>query len=174
MSVGAATRPASSGSVTTTRVLLTGMSGVGKSALLAALRERGWRTVDADEDGLVTEYPDRTDLHLAELEAILRQPRHDRPLIVAATGEGQGQLYPFVDHVVLLTAPWPVLEERLATRSGNAFGKEPGERERVRADVETYEPLLRRGADLVVDTSQVALEDLAEQIDALATQEDAR
>ncbi|GAA1185527.1 AAA family ATPase [Ornithinimicrobium humiphilum] len=152
-----------------TKVLLTGMSGTGKSTVLEALRERGWRTVDTDVDGLVDEYPDRTELRLPEIEAILRQPRNDRPLVVAATGEGQETLYPFVDAVVLLTAPWPVMQERLMTRPGNDFGKDPGELERVRMDTEDFEPLLRRGADLVLDTGELALEEVVDRIDGLAT-----
>lgn len=155
--------------MSTTRVLVTGMSGVGKSTVLEALRGRGWRAVDADEAGLVDEHPDRTDLRVPEIEAILRQPRHDRPLVVAATGEGQERLYPFVDHVVLLTAPWPVLEERLLARTGNHFGKTPGELERVRADTEEVEPLLRQGADHVLDTSELPLEGVVDRIDRLAT-----
>lgn len=151
----------------TTRVLLTGMSGAGKSTVLGGLRERGWRVVDADADGLVDEHPDRTDLRLADLAAILRQPRHDAPLVVAATGEGQGGLYPLVDHVVLLTAPWPVLEERLASRTDNDFGKEPGELERIRLDVEQYGPLLAHGADLVIDTSTVPVAQVVDQIATL-------
>ena len=154
--------------MTTTRVLLTGMSGVGKSTVLEALRERGWRTVDADADGLVDEHPDRTELRLPELRAILEQPSPDRPLVVAATGEGQGRLYPLVDHVILLTAPWPVIDERLASRTGNGFGKDAGERERVRSDQETYEPLLRADADLVLDTSVVPLAEVVERVDTLS------
>lgn len=151
-----------------TRILLTGMSAVGKSTVLAGLRGRGWRTVDADEDGLTDEHPDRTDLRLPELVAILEQPRHDRPLALAATGAGQGRLYPLVDHVVALVAPWPVVAERLATRTTNDFGKDPSEQQRVRADQETYEPLLRQGADLVLDTSVHSLEEVLDRLDALA------
>lgn len=154
--------------MTATKVLITGLSGVGKSTVLEALRGRGWHTVDTDEDGLVDEHPDRTELRLPEILVILEQPHTDRPLVVAATGEGQGRLYPLVDHVVLLTAPWPVLEERLLSRAGNDFGKDPGELERIRADLEEHEPLLHRGADLVLDTSQVTLATVVDRIDGLA------
>ena len=126
--------------MTATKVLITGLSGVGKSAVLEALRGRGWHAVDTDEDGLVDEHPDRTELRLPEILAILEQTRTDRPLVVAATGEGQSRLYPLVHHVVLLTAPWPVLEERLLSRAGNDFGKGPGELERIRADLEEHGP----------------------------------
>lgn len=150
-----------------TAVLITGLSGVGKSSVLEPLRERGWRVVDADEDGLVDEHPDRTDLRLAELDAILRHPHDGRPLAVAAAGEGQQELYPLVDHVVALTAPWPVLEERLASRNTNPFGQDPVERERVRTDLETFGPLILRGADLVIDTSEETVEQVAARIDEL-------
>lgn len=151
-----------------TKVLVTGMSGTGKSTVLGELARRGWHTVDADADGLVDEHPDRTELRLPELEAILRQPTADRAMVVAATGEGQGKLYPLVDHVVLLTAPWAKLQQRIATRTHNRFGQDPSELERIRADREAYEPLLRRGADLVIDTAAAPLEDVVDQIDALA------
>lgn len=154
--------------MTSARVLVTGMSGTGKSTVLDALGRRGWHAVDADADGLVDEHPDRTDLRLPELEAILAQPLPDRPMVVAATGEGQDRLYPLVDHVVLLTAPWEELQRRITTRTDNRFGQDPSELERIRADREAYEPLLRRGADLVIDTSAAPLEDVVDRIDALS------
>lgn len=154
--------------MSTTRVLVTGMSGTGKSTVLSALQERGWHAVDADADGLVDEHPDRTELRLPELEAILGQAS-GRAMVVAATGEGQGRLYPLVDHVVLLTAPWEELTRRIATRTRNRFGQDPGELERIRADREAYEPLLREGADLVIDTAAAPLEHVVDRIDALAT-----
>lgn len=152
------------------RVLITGMSGVGKSSVLAALEDRGWRTVDADTDeALVEEHPDRTELRLPALEELLREPVTAPALALSVTGEGQGQLYPLVDHVVLLTAPWEVLRQRIAGRTGNRFGQGPGQLDRIRADLKTYEPLLRRGADLVVDTSAAPLERIVDQVAALAT-----
>ncbi|WP_131104145.1 shikimate kinase [Ornithinimicrobium sufpigmenti] len=155
--------------MTATRVLVTGMSGTGKSTVLAELGHRGWHAVDADADGLVDEHPDRTELRLPELEAILAQPLPDRAMVVAATGGGQERLYPLVDHVVLLTASWKELRQRIATRTDNRFGQDPSELERIRADREAYEPLLRQGADLVIDTSAAPLEDVVDRIDALAT-----
>lgn len=151
-----------------TTVLLTGMSGVGKSTALVGLADCGWGTVDADEAVLVDEHADRTALRLAELRAVLGQAPAGRPFAVAATGEGQGELYPLVDHVVLLTAPWPVLADRLVARTGNDFGKGPGEADRVRADQEAYEPLIRAGADLVLDTSALTPDEVVGRIAALA------
>ncbi|MDO8308996.1 MAG: hypothetical protein Q7V58_11640 [Actinomycetota bacterium] len=39
------------------RVLLTGMSGTGRSTVLDALADRGLRTVDTDDDGWAEEMP---------------------------------------------------------------------------------------------------------------------
>jgi dephospho-CoA kinase len=40
------------------RILVTGMSGTGKSSALAELARRGFRTVDTDEYGWTAEDPD--------------------------------------------------------------------------------------------------------------------
>jgi broad-specificity NMP kinase len=57
------------------------------------------------------------------------------------------------DYVVLLTAPVWVIEERLRTRTGNSYGKNPDELARMLRYRETVEPLLRRSAGLTVDTT---------------------
>lgn len=42
-----------------TVVLLTGMSGTGKSTLLAEFARRGWETVDTDDEGWCVLPPER-------------------------------------------------------------------------------------------------------------------
>jgi hypothetical protein len=44
--------------------------------------------------------------------------------------------------------------ERLATRTTNPFGKRPDERAKFLADKADVEPLLRAGADLVLETTE--------------------
>ncbi len=84
-------------------------------------------------------------------------------LFVSGTASNQVEFYPWFDHVVLLSAPVPVIVERLARRTNNPFGKRPDELARVLGHVETIEPLLRRGATLEVDTS-VPLQEVVEAI----------
>ena len=74
-------------------------------------------------------------------------------LFVSGTASNQGTFYRQFDHVVLLSAPRPVIVERLATRTNNPYGKHADELARVLGHIETVEPLLRRGATLEVDTS---------------------
>ncbi len=53
---------------------------------------------------------------------------------------------------MLLTAPVDVLLERLQTRTGDRYGQSPAEEAQVLADLGEVEPLLRRSADLVLET----------------------
>ncbi len=65
----------------------------------------------------------------------------------------QGKFYAQFDHIVLLTAPAHTIVERLATRTTNPYGKRPEEVARVLGLLQTVEPMLKRGAGYVVDTS---------------------
>jgi shikimate kinase len=145
-------------------VLLTGMSGTGKSALVCELRRRGYPAYDADEDGFSEPRANgrwgwRAD-RVAELLA--RDP--DGPAFFAGCSEEQAEL-PF-GFRVLLTAPRDVLVARLRTRDGNAYGKDPAELARILTDLVEIEPLLRRSADLVL----TATEPTARLADALLSE----
>ena len=140
------------------------MSGVGKSTVIRELAARGERAVDADEGGFshLVDAPagavtgvgggrdwvwreDRIAALLAETE------EGDGVLFLGGCSPNQGRFYPRFDQVVLLTAPAAVVVERLATRTTNPFGKDPGEVARTLELQETVEPLLRRSATAVVD-----------------------
>lgn len=131
-------------------VLLTGMSATGKSTLVAELRGRGLDAHDAD-DGFAEPREDgrwgwRTQA-VAELLAAAR----GRLLFFAGCSEEQA-LLPF-DLRVVLVAPEAVIVERLATRTGNAYGRGAAERAQVLADLAEVQPLLLRSADLVLDAT---------------------
>jgi shikimate kinase len=133
------------------RVLLTGMSGTGKSTLVHELRRRGYAAHDAD-DGFAEPRADGRWGWRADLIAELLARAPDRLLFFAGCSEEQAEL-PF-DYRVLLTAPRPVLVERLRTRTTNAYGRDHDELARVLADLVEVEPLLRRSADLILTTTR--------------------
>lgn len=142
-------------------VLLTGMSGTGKSTVLARLGELGHKVVDTDYGGYTVDTPERL-WHEERIEELLSTEDADA-LFVGGTVANQVLFYPRFDHIVLLSAPAAVLVERLRTRTTNTYGKRPGELADTLHYVETVEPLLRRSATLEVDTT-APLEEVVEAI----------
>jgi RNase adaptor protein for sRNA GlmZ degradation len=142
-------------------VLLTGMSGAGKSALTQELRRRGYDAYDADDDGFSEPRANGRWGWRAERVAELLARHPDGLLFFAGCSEEQAAL-PF-DYRVLLTAPESVLVDRLRTRTGNTYGRAGEELAQVLADREEIEPLLRRSANLVLTTT-APLPELADRL----------
>lgn len=155
-----------------TAVLVTGMSGTGKSTLLAELGRRGHRVVDTDDGGWIADTPlpgghgseplwreDRIDALLAE--------HSEGALFVAGCVLNQGKFYPRFDAIVLLSAPLDVILERVSSRETNNFGKLDAERQRIVHDVATVEPLLRAGATREIDT-RAPLAAVADELESIA------
>jgi dephospho-CoA kinase len=154
------------------RILLTGMSGTGKSTLISELAARGYKAVDADCDEfsewmeIVGESGPGSPVE-ADRDWVWREDRVQAllstedadVLFVSGCASNMGKFLPQFDHVVLLSAPAAVVVERLNTRTNNSYGKRPDEIARVLGLQETVEPLLRRAAGHEIDTS-ARLEDV--------------
>src|SRR5690606_27047765 len=131
-----------------TKVLITGMSGTGKSTVIANLAQRGYRAVDFDEPGWSAYQPAPHPppggvsgpgfewMWLEDRVRTLLDSAGSGPLFVSGCAANQVRFYPDFDHIVLLTAPAPVIKERLATRTTNSFGKAPAELARVLQDID--------------------------------------
>lgn len=134
------------------RVLLTGMSGVGKSSVVRELVARGHKAVDTD-DGLCEPLHDgRQRWQEDAIQALLDLEDAD-VLFVAGCEENQVSFHSQFDHIVLLTAPLETLVERLETRSSNSYGKDTEDLRRFHEDVVNVEPLLRRVATHEIRTT---------------------
>ena len=150
------------------RILITGMSGTGKSSVVEALAARGYRAIDADADGIselvAVDHGEATGVgggqdwvwNAHRIRDILAGDGlgDDDVLFLAGCSANQGAFSSQFDAVILLSAPPDVIADRLARRTNNPFGKRPGEIERALELQREIEPLLRRRADAEIDTSQ--------------------
>src|SRR5271167_2878376 len=125
------------------KVLVTGMSGTGKSSALQLLAERGFQTVDTDTDdwSYWGTLPDGSpDWIWREDKMInLLRSHFGESLFVAGCKTNQGRFYAEFDHVALLSAPVDLLFTRIAARSDNPYGKTSGEPELILRYVEEVE-----------------------------------
>jgi len=153
-------------------VLITGMSGTGKSTVLGELARRGHRVVDTDYDDWCEEMSRRDDsgserLWNEERMTALLAEHAGGTLFVGGSVANQGRFYDRFDAVVLLSAPLEVLLERVRTREANDFGKSAAERERIIGDHAAVEPLLRTGATAELDTRR-SLAELVGELESIA------
>jgi dephospho-CoA kinase len=147
-------------------VLLTGMSGTGKSSVIQALAARGYKAVDTD-DGWCEPLPDGRQQWREDAIAQLLETQDAEVLFVAGCEENQVRFHPRFDLIVLLSAPAEVLVSRLASRTSNPFGQSPGDLERILADLRAVEPRLRRVADHEIRTT-MPLSDVVTEVLRLA------
>ena len=142
-----------------TAVLITGMSGMGKSTVLAELARRGHRTADTDEGDWSEEVP-LAGRHGVEqlwreepMARLLAEPDSGHPFVAGCVAN-QVDFYPRFAAIVLLSAPRTVMLSRIAARTTNPFGQSAVDRARILADLEAVEPLLRRAATLEIVTDR--------------------
>jgi shikimate kinase len=144
------------------RVLITGMSGTGKSAVIRELAARGYEARDLD----TSEWSQWIDIDPSDsltpargkdwvwqedrVRALLLRPR-SMPLFVSGCAENMGRLLHLMDEIVLLSAPVLTVMERLAARPGG-YGSSEDDRRKVRELISTIEPRLRQLASHEIDT----------------------
>jgi dephospho-CoA kinase len=152
-------------------VLVTGMSGTGKSAALQILGQRGHRVVDTDTDQWsywVTSADGSPDWIWREeaITRLLASHRHGH-LFVAGCKTNQGKFYRQFDHIALLSAPAEVALARISTRDNNPYGKRPEERALILQYLAEAEPRLRATATIEIDAS-APIARVVQQLEALA------
>jgi dephospho-CoA kinase len=161
-----------------TRVLITGMSGTGKSTALAELARRSHRVVDADLSGWSIEVTSQAGSGVEQLwreeamDALLAQ-HVTGWLFVAGCASNQGSFYDHFDAVVLLSVPREVMLQRIATRSTNPFGKRAHEQQRILADLEAVEPLLRATSTVEIVTT-IRVTEVVDALESVARRADGR
>ena len=144
------------------RILVTGISGTGKSSALAELGRRGYRVVDTDDPGWREyrphEFPDELHrgewLWVEEKMTRLLESGDGGSLFVSGCVKNQSTFHDRFDAVVLLSAPVEVMLDRVARRTTNDYGKTPLERAMILDDLANVEPLLRAACTHELDASR--------------------
>jgi len=148
------------------RILVTGVSGVGKSTVVARLAELGHHAVDldssewsewvdsADGSGPAPSQPGKDWQWREDSVGELLADDGDGVLYVSGCAANMGVFRDRFTGVVLLSVPAVVMAERLAHRTTNAYGKDPEELARSLEFRESVEPLLRATADLELDGTE--------------------
>jgi shikimate kinase len=150
-------------------VLVTGMSGTGKSTVLAHLKLRGHHVVDTDDPGWIVQRHSAGGAEpiwdLARVNALIDGHRSGC-LFICGCVANQREVYDRFDAVVLLSTPLDVIHDRVADRA-NPFGSSPEQREKISEDVEVFEPLLRAGADFEIVTT-APVDDVVDELERIA------
>jgi shikimate kinase len=145
------------------RVLITGMSGTGKSSVIQELAARGYRAHDLDTEEWsqwIDAAPSDALTPAARRDWVWREDRvrallstpAAETLFISGCAENMGRLYPLIDTVILLCAPVETIMERLTARSTGRYGNAAEERQKVAELIATIEPLLRKSAHHEIDT----------------------
>ena len=146
-------------------ILLTGMSGTGKSSVIRELGMRGYNAHDLDHpdwskwvdaapsDDLTPQVGRDWVWREDRVRSLLSAPRSEK-LFVSGCASNMNRFYPLIDVIILLSAPITVLSERLAARSPSAYGHAVDDRQKVAALVKLVEPLLRKSADVEIGTNK--------------------
>jgi adenylate kinase family enzyme len=137
------------------RILVTGMSGTGKSSALVELEKRGFAVVDTDRGGWCG-WSDTEGGYVWREDRIAELLGRDegQTLYVSGTVSNQGRFYPCFDAIVLLHAPAKVLLRRIATRATNDYGKSIEERDLILRHLAAVQPLLRATCTHEIDATQ--------------------
>lgn len=136
-----------------TRLLLTGMSGTGKSSVIRELKRKGIPAIDMDDPGWSVRNAEGHQLWREDRIAEALNSHRDEPLVVSGCAENQVKFYPHFKHIVLLSAPVNLIKMRLAERLDNPYGKQPQELSEVLDQISWIEPLLRQSATREIITT---------------------
>src|SRR5690625_183814 len=133
------------------KVLLTGMSGVGKSTILNQLKVEGFLTVDLDNSGWINYDVKEEDYLMDTTKIIDFITLHEKEVVfLAGTTINQIHIYPYLDFVISLTAPLEVMKERIQNRENNPFGKTEDEWSKIVSDKVTFEEQIFKSSDYVI------------------------
>jgi dephospho-CoA kinase len=140
-------------------IFITGLSGCGKSTTIMSLKAKGYHAYDLDEGYTDKNIDNETVIDEKKFYDLILK-HIDNDLFVSACYSNQGKFYEYFDDVVLLHAPLSVMEERIRNRVSNNYGKQEEEWIEIKRSYDEVLPLLRNGATMILNTSELSVDDI--------------
>ena len=134
--------------------------------MIGELAAIGYKAIDTD-DGWCEPLPDGRQQWREDAIAVLLDTRDADVVFIAGCEQNQVRFHSRFDLIILLSAPAQTVIDRLAARTGNPYGKAPGDMGRILADLAAVEPLLRKAADHEIRTT-IPLTDVVAEVLRLA------
>lgn len=173
-------------------ILITGVSGSGKSEVSRQLKALGYETHDMDSvenlcvmvdkvTGLPTPYDNSNDIEKMEKMRWLYKTDELQKLIANQKNEvafycgipsNWEEVAPLFTKIILLTASGQIIRQRLISRVDNGYGKSVEVQDHILDGKEETEKDLREKGAVVIDANQ-SLEDVAKEVIQKATDADA-
>lgn len=169
-------------------IYITGMSGSGKSSVLRELEALGYATYGVDELGYAdwvdrqtgeiipfSNDEDSVDIHEWYIKHrwVLSKDRigqlkkqvdaDDKLAFLGGMSEGIDEVWRYFDKVFLLTTDIETIQERIANRTDNDFGKAPDEMAEIISALEPYETKCKKLGAISIDATQ-PLENVVDEI----------
>lgn len=155
-------------------ILITGISGSGKTAVSSALCEKGYSSYDIDDiPGLFTMFDKRTNLPLVDqdnnnleqvknmswicnverLQHLMSEEKNDIAFY-CGNAENISEIVPLFDKLILLKASDEVILHRLSSRTSNDFCKTTEIQEWILTSKDEWENNIKKMNAIVIDTNK--------------------
>lgn len=160
-------------------IYITGMSGSGKSSVLRKLETFGYETRGVDElgyadwvdrqTGEIIPFPEdensvnihdwytkhRWVLSVDRISQLKKQTdTDDKLLFLGGMAEGEDTVWHYFTKVFLLTIDEKTIQERIANRTDNNFGKAPEEMTEILGALQPYETKCKKLGAITIDATQ--------------------
>lgn len=155
-------------------ILITGISGSGKTEVSSVLREKGYSSYDIDDiPGLFTMFDKRTNqplinqdnnsleqvknmswvCNVERLQHLMSEEKNDIAFY-CGNAENLSEIVPLFDKLILLKANDEAIRHRLSSRTSNDFGKTVEIQDWILNSKENWENNIKKMGAIVIDTNK--------------------